>query len=137
MDVIEIERAFTAWLAEKLNLAVDDGIYRGSIPQGVDYGVGVIFGSEVKAAGFYGFRPRTWNVQILAKFDERDPALVLQSCLNMLVPQTEFVYNGVRVLSVTANGSGEPYTAEDDGKVKHFVSVNWVVSVLTSGPQTV
>ena len=51
MDVIEIERTFTAWLAEKLNLAVDNGIYRGGIPQGVDYGVAVIFGSEVKATG--------------------------------------------------------------------------------------
>ena len=33
MDVITIERAFTAWLAEKLNLTVDAGIYRGGIPE--------------------------------------------------------------------------------------------------------
>ena len=137
MDVIEIERAFTAWLAEKLNLPVDAGIYRGGIPQGVDYGVAVIFGSEVKSAGFYGFRPRTWNVQILAKFDERDPALVLQTCLNALTPQPGFAYGGMQVLSLVSRGSGEPYLAEDDGKVKHFVSVNWVVSVLTTGRQIV
>ena len=70
MDVIAIERDFTAWVAEKLNLELDKGIYRGPIPSGLECGVGVLFGSEVPAAGFYGFRPRTWNVQILGKFDE-------------------------------------------------------------------
>ena len=136
MDVVEIERAFTAWLAEKLNLTVDAGIYRGGIPENVEYGVAVIFGSEIKASSFYGFRPRTWNVQILAKFDDRDAAMILQTCLNGLAPATGFTYGGVKFLAIVPRGSGEPYTAADDGKTKHFVSANWTVSVLTTGRQT-
>ena len=135
MDVIEIERAFTGYVAEKLNLAVDAGIYRGGIPEGVEYGIAVIFGSEIKATGFYGFRPRTWNVQILAKFDDRDAAMILQTCLNGLAPSTDFTHGGVKFLSIVPRGSGEPYEAADEGKIKHFVSVNWTVSVLTTGRQ--
>ena len=135
MDVITIERAFTAWLAEKLNLTVDAGIYRGGIPENVDYGVAVIFGSEVKAPGFYGFRPRTWNVQVLAKFDDRDAAMVLQTCLNGLVPHTGFTHAGIRFLSLVQRGAGEPYPAADGGKIKTFVSFNMAVTVLTSGLQ--
>ena len=62
MDVVTIERDFTAWVAGKLNLKLDKGIFRGGIPQGVGTGVGVLFGSEVSATGFYGFRPRTLHV---------------------------------------------------------------------------
>ena len=103
----------------------------------MEYGVAVIFGSEVKSAGFYGFRPRMWNVQILAKFDDRDAALVLQTSLNAIAPATDFTYGGVKFLSIMPRGSGEPFTAADDGKVKHFVSTNWTVSVLTTGRQIV
>lgn len=91
MDVVTIERDFTAWVAEKLKLEVDKGIYRGGIPAGIASGVGVLFGSEIPTRGFYGFRPRSWNAQILAKFDDRDAAMVLLSCLNGLFPQADFI----------------------------------------------
>ena len=81
MDVVTIERDFTAWIASKLNLTVDTNIFRGGIPEGVEEGVGVLFGSEVPSRSFYGFRPRSWNVQVLAKFESRDAAFVLNSCL--------------------------------------------------------
>ena len=135
MDVIEIERDFTAWIAQKLNLTVDADCFRGGIPDGIEYGVGVIFGSEEKIAGFYGFRPRTWNVQVLAKFDSRDAAMVLQTCLNALVPNTGFAFGSTRFMSVVQRGMSEPYTAEDGGKVKTFVSFNMAVTVLTTGRQ--
>ena len=52
MDVIAIERDFTTWVAEKLNLELDKGIYRGPIPAGLECGVGVLFGSVM--GGMYG-----------------------------------------------------------------------------------
>lgn len=135
MDVIAIERDFTAWVAYKLNLTVDVDCFRGGIPDGVEQGVGVLFGSEEKAPGFYGFRPRTWNVQVLAKFDDRDAAMVLQTCLNALVPHTGFTYGSTRFMSLVQRGTSEPFIADDNGKEKTFVSFNMVVTVLTSGRQ--
>ena len=47
MDIVAIERDFTAWVAEKLNLEFDKGIYRGPIPAGLECGVGVLPGAGV------------------------------------------------------------------------------------------
>ena len=136
MDVISIERDFVNWIAGKLNLTVDDGIFRGAIPKGVEHGVGVLFGSEIPAQGFYGFRPRTWNAQILAKFDDRDAAMMLQACLVGLFPCSGFRSGKTRFLTIEPKGSSEPYTADDNGKEKTFLSFNVVLSVLTNGSQT-
>lgn len=135
MDVVTIERDFTAWVAGKLNLKLDKGIFRGGIPQGVGTGVGVLFGSEVSAAGFYGFRPRTWNVQILGKFDDRDAAMILLSCLNGLFPCAGFTCGETKIRHIEPRGGAEPYTVEDGGTVKTCVSFNLLLSVLTTGPQ--
>lgn len=135
MDVVAIERDFTAWVAEKLNLELDKGIYRGPIPAGLECGVGVLFGSEVPAAGFYGFRPRTWNVQILGKFDDRDAAMILLSCLNGLFPCAGFTCGETKIRHIEPRGGAEPYTVEDGGKVKTYVSFNLLLSVLTTGAQ--
>ena len=135
MDVITIERDFATWVAEKLNLELDRGIYRGPIPAGLECGVGVLFGSEVPTTGFYGFRPRTWNVQILAKFDDRDEAMVLLSCLNGLFPCSGFISGETKFRYIEPRGGAEPYTAEDGGKVKTCVSFNVLLSVLTTGEQ--
>lgn len=135
MDVITIERDFTAWVAEKLHLEVDKGIYRGGIPAGIASGVGVLFGSEIPTRGFYGFRPRSWNAQILAKFDDRDAAMVLLSCLNGLFPQADFIFGSTNFRYIEPQGSSEPYTVEEGGRIKTCVSFNVVISVLTTGVQ--
>ena len=136
MDVVTIERDFVNWIAGKLNLTVDENIFRGGIPQGLDQGVGVLFGSETPSQGFYGFRPRTWNAQILAKFKDRDAAMMLQSCLSGLFPCAGFTSGETRFLTIEPRGSSEPYIADDDGIEKTFVSFNIVLSVLTTGAQT-
>ena len=136
MDVVTIERDFTAWIASKLNLEIDSGIFRGGIPEGVSEGVAVVFGSEVPSRSFYGFRPRSWNVQVLAKFESRDAAFVLNSCLNGFFPCSGFTQGSTRFLSVTPQGEGEPYSADDNGKIKWFVSFNMFVIVLTEGAQS-
>jgi len=136
MDVITIERDFTAWIADKLNLTVDTDCFRGGIPDGMEFGVGVLFGAEIPSAGFYGFRPRTWNAQILAKFDDRDAAMVLLSCLSGLFPSPGFTHGATVFKAIAPRGGSEPYTATDSGKEKTFLSFNVVVTVLTSGAQT-
>ncbi|MDD4817299.1 MAG: hypothetical protein PHI85_04950 [Victivallaceae bacterium] len=136
MDVVTIERDFVSWIAEKLHLTVDIGIFRGGIPVGVDQGVAVLLGSEVPSAGFYGFRPRTWNAQILAKYNDRDAAMTLLSCLTGLFPCPGFTHGATKFLSVSPRGSSEPYTSEDAGVKKTYLSFNVVLSVLTSGAQS-
>ena len=135
MDVVTIERDFVTWVADKLNLSLDESIFRGGIPKGVSQGVGVLFGSEIPSQGFYGFRPRAWNAQILAKFDDRDAAMVLQASLSGLFPCTGFISGNTRFLTIEPRGSSEPYTADDNGREKTFISFNVVLSVLTSGAQ--
>ena len=135
MNVVAIEQVFTAWVAEKLNLTVDENIFRGAIPDGVGQGVGVRFGSEVPNTGFYGFRPRTWNVQILGKSGDRDAAMELLAGLSGLFPCADFKYRNVRFRSVIPAGVPEPYSADDGGSEKIFLSFNVVLSVLTTGIQ--
>lgn len=136
MDVVTIERDFTSWVAEKLNLSPDNGIYRGGIPENLTQGIAVMLGAEIPSQGFYGFRPRTWNAQILAKFEDRDAAMMLQSTLNGLFPCPGFTCGNTKFLTVEPRGTSEPYAAEDDGRVKTFVTLNVVLSVLTAGTQT-
>ena len=76
-----------------------------------------------------------WNAQILAKFDDRDAAMMLQACLVGLFPCTGFTSGNTRFLTIEPRGSSEPYTADDNGMEKTFISFNVVLSVLTNGAQ--
>ena len=133
MDVVNVERDFTAWLASQLTLTVDTTIFRGGIPEGYDNSVGVVFGAKMQTRSFYGYRPEKWHVQIVAKFDDRDTANQFISSLSALFPIQEFQYSGTHFLSAYPDAeSVEPYEADDNGKVKSFVSYNIGLAVLTS-----
>ena len=137
MDIVTIERDFTSWVAEKLNLEIDKTIFRPGIPEKIKEGVAVMFGSQIPAAGFYGFRPQTWNVQILAKFDKRDNAMMFQTRVNRLFPHAGgMIYKSTNFRTIELQSVAEPYQSADHGKNKWFVSVNVVLSVLTSSAQT-
>ena len=130
MDIIEIEREFVRFIAEKTNLIVDKNIFRGGIPHGVPEGVGVIFGAEIKLNTFYGFRPQAWNVQIIGKYAERDVIISLQNILNQIVPCYDIVRENINFASIEANGNSEPYITSDDGKEKYCVSFNCILTVI-------
>ena len=137
MNIVNIERDFTSWIAEKLNLEIDKTIFRGGMPEKIKEGVAVMFGSQIPSAGFYGFRPQTWNVQILAKFDKRDNAMMFQTRVNRLFPQTGgVIHNNTNFRTIELQSMAEPFQGTDHGKNKWFVSVNIVLSVLTSSAQT-
>lgn len=132
IDVVAVERDFLNWIAEKLGLVPDSTIFRGGIPAKIQQGVGVLFGAEIPCPGFYGFRPRTWNAQIIGKYDDRDDALKLQAALCGLFPATGFTSGSTKFLTIEPRGSSEPYLADDDGQEKTFLSFNVVLSVLTT-----
>lgn len=133
MDIVTIERDFTSWVAEKLNLEIDKTVFRGGIPEKIKEGVGVMFGSQIPSYGFYGFRPQTWNVQIFAKFDKRDNAMSFLARVNRLFPQTGGVKHGsTNFRTIELQSMSEPYQTADHGKNKWFVSVNVVAVVLTT-----
>ena len=133
MDIVNIERDFTSWVAEKLNLEIDKTIFRGGIPEKIKEGVAVMFGSQIPSAGFYGFRPQTWNVQILAKYDKRDTAMAFMMRVNRIFPQTGgVIHNNTNFRTIELQNMSEPYQTADHGKNKWFVSVNVVAVVLTT-----
>ena len=134
MDVVTIERDFTSWIAEELHLEIDKTIFRGNMPEKISEGVAVMFGSQIPSSGFYGFRPQTWNVQILAKFMKRDAAMSFQTQVNRLFPQTGgIIHQNTNFRTIELQSIAEPYQGTDRGKTKWFVSANIVLSVLTTG----
>lgn len=134
MDVIEIERAFTDWAAAVLGLAVDNGIYRGGVPAGVETGVGVMLNAEIKTSDL---RHRTWNAQILGKFMDRDAALRMIAQINGAVPVHGVTVSGQMFAAILPRGGGDYYTAADMGRIKTFASCNLLVLALTTGAQVV
>jgi hypothetical protein len=132
MDIVEIEKTLTTWIADKLKMTVDKNIFRGNIPVGKT-GAAVILGSEIP--GFSQFRPKTYNLQILGKFSERDSAVRFLSKLSGLFPMHEVTIGGTRFKSISQQGGGEPYKAEDNGKIYYYASFNAVAVVLTTGAQ--
>lgn len=132
MDVVEIERILTNWIAGMLGMTVDKNIFRGIIPAGKT-GVCVVLGSEIPT--FNQFRPRAYNLQILGKFKDRDDATRMLSKLSGSLPLHEVNISGIRFKSISQQGGGEPYRAEDDGRYYWYASFNATAVILTSGVQ--
>jgi hypothetical protein len=132
MDVVEIERILTNWIAGMLGMTVDKNIFRGIIPAGKT-GACVVLGSEIPT--FNQFRPKTYNLQILGKFKDRDDAFRMLSKLSGSLPLHEVNISNMRFKSISQQGGGEPYRAEDDGKYYWYASFNATAVILTNGVQ--
>lgn len=132
MDIVLIEKAMTNWVAGVLGLTVDDGIFRGGIPTGFDTGVGVILNGEIRDNTL---RPRTYNVQVLGKFGDRDSALRMLSRLAEKLPIYGMTQDDLVFRVLMQRGDSEPYTAEDNGRIKYYASFNMLAVVLTEGTQ--
>ena len=132
MDIVLIEKALTNWAAGVLGLVVDVGIFRGGIPTGFDTGVGVILNGEVRDSTM---RPRTYNVQVLGKFNDRDSALRMLSKLSEKLPIYGMTQHKLVFRVLMQRGDSEPYTTEDNGKIKYYASFNMLAVVLTEGAQ--
>lgn len=134
MDIVLIEKAMTNWTAGVLGLTVDVGIFRGGVPTGFDTGVGVILNGEVRDST--ALRPRTYNVQVLGKFNDRDSALRMLSKLSEKLPIYGMTQDSLVFRVLMQRGDSSPYTVEDNGKIKYYASFNMLAVVLTEGAQS-
>lgn len=126
MDIIALEQELTAYLADALKFEIDTKLFRGGFPEGAGDGIAVILGNAVKDNSI---DTPMYQLQILGKFEDRDTALRVNHMAVHLFP----VYGksiGRHRVNLTIYGSGSIYRGADDGTIKHFLSVNLMVSVL-------
>lgn len=126
MDIIALEQELTAYLADALGLEIDTKLFRGGFPEGTGDGVAVILGNAVKDNSI---DTPMYQLQILGKFTDRDTALRVNYMAVHLFPVYGKSIGGHRV-NLTIYGAGNIYRGADDGTIKHFLSVNLMVSVL-------
>lgn len=116
MTHIETERKFVEFVAAKLELAIDNDIFRGPVPENRPEGVGVMLSGLADPMAF----ETVYQGQILAKFYDRDKALAFNEKLNSIFPH----YGARPFTCVTPRGAGEPYCSSERGRSAWFVSFN-------------
>ena len=128
LNIPQLERELTEYFAEKLGLVVDNNIFRGQIPEGVETGAAVLISNSPENNDF---SLPVMSVQIIGKYRNRDEAWQLVSACGF-VPvygeQTE--HFDIRSIH-SEGGFNAPYTMDDKGKIMYAVSVNLSVDVLT------
>ncbi len=129
IDTSRLERDMTAHFGGVLGLAVDEGIFRGAVPEGVAEGVAVRIVGNPKS---HRLDQPMFIVQVLGKFLDRDDAWSMLARVSADVPaygrQTP---NFVLVCMLPGGEGGAPYEAQDKGVRKWFASVNLRLCVLT------
>jgi|GEM_PF-2048133 len=130
MDLTEAERDLTDFFADKLSLNVDQNIFRGQIPAGQN-GIAVRIDSILDADRM---EPVSCNVQLLAKYPDRDDGLNFVGIIPQIVPCWDVQLDHIRIKSLFFRGGSAVYEDTDAGIVKTFVSVN-LVALLTDSAQ--
>ena len=126
MDLTEAERDLASFFAGQLDLTLDAEIFRGQIPAGQN-GIAVRIDSVLDADRS---APISCNVQLLAKYPDRDDGLTFIGMLPVLIPCWDVQLEHICIKSLFFRGSAAMYDDTDGGAVKTFVSVN-LVAVLT------
>lgn len=123
MNIVELERALTAFFATKLELTLDSNIFRGAIPIGHD-GLTVRIDSEIRNKAFDA---KTYNVQLCGKYSDRDNALVIAAAISNSLPLWGICQNSIMFRSLYPRGGVAVWQDADDGKLKYFLSANLIV----------
>jgi len=126
MNLTEAERDLTAFFAQQLNRTVDSDIFRGQIPAGMN-GIAVRLDSVIDSDRM---EPVTCNIQLLAKYPDRDDGLNFVGMIPQIIPLWDVRLEHITVKSLFFRGSSAMYQDIDAGIQKTFVSVN-LVAVLT------
>lgn len=129
MDIVTTEQALTAWIAERLGMTVDNGIYRGGIPENCETGIGVTLDTDTKDLTLLG---RTCRAQILGKYADRDSALALIENISNLVPAWDVTKNSVIFKVILPGGGTAPSAVTDDGQTRFLVTIHLTAVVLTT-----
>ena len=127
MDLTEAERDLTDFFADKLSLTVDQNIFRGQIPAGQN-GIAVRIDSILDADRM---EPVSCNVQLLAKYPDRDDGLTFVGEVPRFIPCWDVELDHIRIKSLFFRGGNAVYEDTDEGILKTFVSIN-LVAVLTA-----
>lgn len=130
MNLTEAERDLTAFFAGQLSLTVDQSIFRGRIPTGLN-GIAVRIDSLLESGHM---EPVSCNVQLLAKYPDRDDGLNFVGIIPQIVPCWDVQLDHIRIKSLFFRGGSAVYEDTDAGIVKTFVSVN-LVALLTDSAQ--
>ncbi len=129
IDVPQLERELTAYFGGILKLEPDAGIYRGGVPAKVPCGVAVFVDKRItdNTINFPMF-----EVQLLGKFATRDEAWEMLLLLDETLPAWGEKTPSYLLVSMEKRGDSiGPYTASDDGTLKHYASCNILLSLLT------
>lgn len=132
MDIVAIEQVLTTWVAGVLGLNVDVDVFRGSNPEGEE-GVVVLINGEIGNDAIIS--PRTYNVQVLAKYADRDKCMRISSAISGAVPLYHSTIQGYKFGSITARGNAVVYSGADNGVTSYYASINLLANVLTKGSQ--
>lgn len=130
MNFAEAERELTAFFAQQLNRTVDSDIFRGHIPAGMN-GIAVLLDSVIDSNRM---EPVTCNIQLLAKYPDRDDGLNFVGTIPRIIPLWDVHLEHIIIKSIFFRGSSAMYQDIDAGVQKTFVSVN-LVAVLTDSAQ--
>jgi hypothetical protein len=134
MNIINAERALTAFWADALGLTVDTNIFRAGIPAGMAEGVTVILGTEITSNDQ---EIKKYNVQLLGKYNDRDVAKQFIEDISNALPcygqavtlldddekEYDFTFRGM-----IKHGSGGTWTQTDDGQKKTYASFNLIAA---------
>lgn len=115
-DIIDIERALTQYLAEKLNLTVDTDIFRGEMPVEKDgLCVFLTHGDDESRIGW-----RSYYLTITIKYPDRDKVFRLSAALTGLFPLYGFqdFNSSVRIKAVLKMMNHIIPACPDDGRIK-------------------
>ena len=131
IDVTELEKSLTMFVANKLGLTVDVNVFRGGIPDGVDEGLGVLIDTdksngatwpsvvyEIHAAS------RAFDAQVVGKYNTREQAWSMVTALRDLYPVWNEPLHNFTIVSMTGRGDCAVYPVADAGRTKYYTSLN-------------
>ena len=136
VDVAQLERNLAAYLAGRRGMTVDEDLFRGGIPDGVAEGLAVLVGQEKNTASrsvaIYELHTlaRTFAMQVIGKFDDRDEAWAMATLLRDLFPVWNESMQDYTIVSLVPGGDSFVYPSADGGAVKHNLSVNLTICVV-------
>lgn len=120
--------ALTAWLAEGLDLTIDEEIFAGNVPETKSEGVGVLLSARDITAEL---NLATFQIQILGKFLTPEGAWDLQDKVATLLPKYGIEIGteeetGVFLLSaIIPDATGNaPFRSADRGRTVWCASIN-------------
>lgn len=109
MKAADIERAVRDYLGEKLNLATDQGIFRGVLPPDRCDCVSVITEGIVSKTGP---KMTQLNIHIRGRFESRDAAIEMAQAINDAMPY----YGDDEIAAIVQTMDAQPFEDGWNGK---------------------